>query len=69
MVERDTPVMDGFEIASGLRDFEKARRNRASTVRAAAVERHGQAKGGGGLERDSGGEKASWVRRATAVVD
>lgn len=65
VVERDTPVMDGFEIASGLRDFEKARRNRASTVRAAAVERHGHTKGGGGLERDSGGETSSWLRLAT----
>eukprot|EP00752_Nemacystus_decipiens_P011149 g9905.t1 len=46
VVERDTPVMDGFQIASSLRDFEKARRNRAATVRAAAVEEHGRTAGG-----------------------
>lgn len=45
VVERDTPVMDGFQIASALRDFEKARRNRASTVRAAAVEDHAKVAG------------------------
>lgn len=62
VVERDTPVMDGFQIASALRDFEKARRNRASTVRALAVEEHAKAAGGAiasglGMEqRDTGGE-------------
>lgn len=62
VVERDTPVMDGFQIASALRDFEKARRNRASTVRAAAVEEHAKTAGGatmGGLsveQRDTGGK-------------
>lgn len=61
VVERDTPVMDSFQIASTLRDFEKARRNRASTVRAAAVERHANGVGGGttrghGIERDTGGK-------------
>lgn len=60
LVERDTPVMDGFRIASALRDFEKARRNRASTVRAAAVEGHAIGVGGAtirghGLEWDPGG--------------
>lgn len=61
VVERDTPVMDGFEIASTLRDFEKSRRNRASTVRATAVEGHAKAAGGAaasglGMERDTGGK-------------
>lgn len=48
VVERDMPVMDGFQITSALRDFEKARRNRASTVRAAAVEGHAETGGGTG---------------------
>ncbi|CBN77180.1 Response receiver [Ectocarpus siliculosus] len=60
VVERDTPVMDGFQIASALRDFEKARRNRSSMVRAAAVEGHAKAGGGGttthgqGRQQDDG---------------
>lgn len=61
LVERDLPVMDGFGIAEALRDFEKARRNRASTIRAAAVEEHGRAADksrGHGIERDDGGETA-----------
>ncbi|CAM9555819.1 unnamed protein product [Scytosiphon promiscuus] len=48
VVERDVPVMDGFQITSALRDFEKARRNRAATARAAAVEGHADAGGGVG---------------------
>lgn len=62
VVERDTPVMDGFQIASALRDFEKARRNRSSMVRAAAVEGHAKAGGGGattggqGRQQDAGGK-------------
>lgn len=54
------PVLDGFGITSALRDFERARRNRASTVRAATVEEHGKVTAstrGHGLERDIGGEK------------
>lgn len=59
LVERDLPVMDGFGIASALRDFEKARRNRASSIRAVAVE--GREKvdirtRGHGIERDPEGE-------------
>lgn len=59
LVERDLPVMDGFEIASSLRDFERARRNRVSNVRASAVEEHRRAGAqarGHGIERDVGGE-------------
>ena len=62
VAERDTPVMDGFQIASALRDFEKARRNRASMVRAAAVEEHARAAGGAASsgrsveQRDTGGK-------------
>ena len=68
VVERDTPVMDGFKITSALRDFEKARRNRASTARAAAVEEHARAAGGaatsglGTEQRDAGGK----TRKRTA---
>lgn len=69
VVERDTPVMDGFEIASALRDFEKARRNRASTVRAAAVEGHASGVGGDttrghGMERDPGGKPCCLLNKS-----
>lgn len=62
-MERDLQVMDGFGMTTALRDFEKARRNRASTIRSAAVEDHGQriteAKRGHGIERDVDGANAS----------
>lgn len=62
VVERDLPVMDGFGIASGLRDFERARRNRASNVRAVAVQEHGKSSStktrGHGIERDVEGKTA-----------
>ena len=58
--------MDGFGITSSLRDFERARRNRTSTVRAAAVEEHGKlttaaSTRGHGLERDVLGETICFV--------
>lgn len=60
LVERDMPVMDAFSITAQLRDFEKARRNRASTLRASAVEEHGRlASAAGyrhGMDRDVDGE-------------
>lgn len=60
LIERDLPVMDGFGVTAGFRDFEKARRNRASSQRTAAVEKHGRRPTRSyrhGMERDLDGEQ------------
>lgn len=69
VVERDTPVMDGFQIASGLRDFEKARRNRSSMVRAAAVEGHVKAGGGGATTGGQGRQQADGGKVCASAKD
>lgn len=58
VIERDLPVMDAFGVTAGLRDFEKARRNRASNLRATAVQDHARLAAGTrvhGIDRDVDG--------------
>lgn len=62
-------MLDGFGITAGLRDCEKARRNRASKVRAAAVQGYGRLSTetrGHGIEKDlNGAHTPCYLRRLT----